>query len=134
MVIDTVERRGNQRIVTTQGGRTHFWLRWNGDRLPVSDLSVEGFAVSVATAPASDQPFEFRLERDDAGEGVRGLAQVVNYASAVEGGQAGCRFVELSPAARELIAAWLADHVVGAAAVPLTVAEATGIVLGPSII
>lgn len=134
MNTEAVERRGNQRILTNVAGRPRFWLAWYGGRMALADLSVEGFAMSVSTPPSSDRPFEFLLEREGSAGGASGLAQVVNFVSTVEGGQAGCRFVEIGEDTRARIAEWLADYVRRNSAIALSVDEATSIVLGPSIV
>lgn len=128
------ERRGSQRIVTATGGQPRFWLSWQAGRVALGDLSVDGFAMAVSTPPASDRPFEFRLEREGQADSVDGLAQVVNFVASVGGGLAGCRFVGLAEDARRRIAGWLADHVVQVASIPLASEEAERIVLGPSIV
>lgn len=134
MSSETIERRSHQRIVTSQSGGARFWLNWPGGRVALGDLSVDGFAMSLSSPPPSQSPFAFVLEREGSAQQAQGSAQVVNYVSAIDGGQAGCRFVELGAEARAQITAWLAEHVVAVAAVPLSSADAERIVLGPSIV
>lgn len=134
MSSETFERRGNQRILTNLAGRPRFWLSWQGGREALSDVSVEGFAMNLSTPPSSDKAFEFRLERDGSEGCVAGLAQVVNFLSMVDGGQAGCRFVTLAEGDRGRLAEWLADYVRDHSALPLSADEASSIVLGPSIV
>lgn len=134
MAEDKAERRGFQRIVTNQVGRSRFWLSWYGGRVPLEDLSIEGFAISRSTPPASEQPFEFLIEREDSVGGINGQAQIVTFSADVRGGTAGCRFVELHEDAQHQLTTWLAGHVYDVAAVRVTRDDAEDIVLGPSIV
>lgn len=128
------ERRGRQRIVTVQAGLPRFSVSWGGQRTELQDLSLEGFAMVVSSAPASEQPFAFVIEHEGDSVAVGGTAQVVNYIARDGGGIAGCYFVALAETDRTILSRWLAGHVIACSALPLREEDAFRIVSGPSII
>jgi hypothetical protein len=129
-----MERRKRQRFLARRWGEICFWMNLPGQRLPVHNLSLEGFSVPLAQPLPEGQSFEFRLEMvGEAGE-VVGQACPRNFFSTPDGCEQGCRIEALSDADRALLRAWLIRHVMATTTLPLSEEEAEQIVSGPSII
>jgi len=132
--IDTVERRRRQRFLATRHGERCFWAMIDGRRVPLCDLSVEGFAMPSDSPPPADRSFEFVLVREGVPDEIRGRARVVNYLHGVSGGQAGCLFEQIEGDGRSRLVEWLTTHVLMSACVPISEQDADAIVSGPSLI
>lgn len=128
------ERRRRQRFVARRDGAYCFSVVIEGGRLPVLDLSLEGFSVPAETPPQADRQFEFALRRNGHEGEIRGMARMVNFVGSVSGGQAGCMFDTFEGDGRSRLEAWLREHVYAVAAVPITPDEASRIVTGPSLV
>lgn len=133
-IIETAERRSRQRFVAKWRGDYCFWVVIEGERKPLVDLSLEGFAVLADSPSRSDQSIAFVLQRSAVPDEIRGLARVVNHLSGPEGGQIGCVFEQLEGDGRERLEDWLTAHVLMNASVPISEKEAAMIVAGPSLI
>ncbi|MDD3354820.1 hypothetical protein [Zoogloea sp.] len=90
------ERRRRQRFVAKRWGSVCFWVQVDGARLPVNDLSLEGFSAPCPT-PFSGvgQRFKFVLQLEGIPDEVCGEAVTMNFVFGTEGGVQGCRFVTL---------------------------------------
>lgn len=130
----TEERRKRQRFVATRRGEQCFWAVIDGQRHPLADLSLAGFAVPASSPLAVGRVCAFVLQRANVPDEIRGRARVVNQIQAPEGGQAGCLFEDLDAAATERLEDWLAAHVIMTASVPINERDAASIVKGPSLI
>lgn len=132
------ERRTRQRFVARREGSVCFWVLIDGERLPLNDLSVEGFGLPFEAPPEAPRPFAFVLQIDGAADEIRGEARPVNFVRGQEGvqggGQLGCRFVSFAADGAERLQAWLTAHLLGTASVPISDREAAAIVVGPSLI
>jgi hypothetical protein len=131
---EVLERRKRQRFIARRDGADCFWVSFGGERLPVLDLSLEGFAVPAATPPEANREFDFVLHCDGVVEEVRGQARVVNFLASAAGGQAGCLFDGFEGEGAARLQAWLSDHVQAVSALPVTEDEAADIVTGPSLV
>lgn len=131
---EIVERRKRQRFLASRGETPHFRVVIGGERLPLLDLSLEGFAMPAATPPAAGKPFEFAMICDGEPGEVRGRATVVNYVARTEGGQAGCLFDAFDGDGAVRLQRWLEAHVIDGAWMPITEDDAESIVTGPSLI
>lgn len=128
------ERRRRQRFMARRDGAFCFSVVIEGGRLPVLDLSVEGFAVPAETPPQADRQFVFALRRNGKEGEVRGTARMVNFVGALAGGQAGCVIDRFEGDGLQRLEAWLCEHVLEVAAVPISPDEAGQIVKGPSLV
>lgn len=130
-----VERRARQRILVHRPGQPSFVMRVAQTELGLVDLSLEGFAVRQSTPPAAGEPFDFELRHEEGAAPVTGRAVAVNFLRSAEpaSGQVGCRFLAFEGDGAARLRAWLAQHVAAVSALPVTEAEATAIVSGPSI-
>ena len=128
------ERRKRQRFVAKWRGEYCFWVVVNGDRKPLVDLSLEGFAMPATSPPSSSSDFEFVLQRINVPDEIRGRARVVNYLSAPEGGQAGCRFESFDGDGQARLRDWLTTHVIMNATVRISEKDALKIVEGRSLV
>jgi hypothetical protein len=129
-----MERRKRQRFVARRWGDICFWIHVGAMRLPVHNLSLEGFSVPLAQALPMGQHFAFRLEMVGEEGEVSGMASPRNFFMTPEGSEQGCRMESLSGEARALLHAWLIRHVMATTTLPLSEEEAAQIVSGPSII
>ena len=59
---DHQERRRRQRFVAKRWGQVCFWVVINGQRLPLNDLSLEGFSLSAGVPPLGSGAFPFVLQ------------------------------------------------------------------------
>lgn len=128
------ERRKRQRFVAKRRGEQCFWVVIDGQRYPLTDLSLAGFAVPVSSPLPTGKVIEVVLQRANVPDEIHGQARVVNHTQAAGGGQAGCLFETLDSAASERLEDWLAAHVLMTASVPINEREAASIVRGPSLI
>ena len=126
------ERRGCQRFVARRRGEPCFWVVMDGVRIPLNDLSADGFSYPSATPPASGEVFDFVLQREGVPDEIRGRAVVVNFLAA--SAQAGCAFASLDGDGAERLRDWLIAHVLMTATVRITEKDAAAIVSGPSLI
>jgi len=131
---ELVERRKRQRFLAQRGGAFCVWVSIAGERLPVLDLSLEGFAMPASSPPVANREFAFVLGCEGVQDKIRGRARVVNYLSAATGGQAGCLFNAFDGDGAARLEAWLTTHVLDNAWVPIGDKDATAIVTGPSLI
>lgn len=131
------ERRARQRFLAQRRGETCFWAVVEGHRrLPLVDLSLEGFSLQGGTALAAEG-FDVVLQRSDVPDEIRARAIVADPAAAgaaPTGRPLGCRFVELPAAALERLQDWLVAHVIMSATVRITEKDATAIVRGGSLV
>ncbi len=132
--LETTERRKRQRFIAKRRGEYCFWALIDGERLPLLDLSLEGFGIPASSPPSSDRSFHFVLQRANVPDEISGRARVVNYLSSAEGGQAGCLFDSLDGEGASRLEDWLTAHVLASASVPITEKDASRIVSGPSLI
>lgn len=133
-LVDSGERRGRQRFLAKWRGEYCFWVVIAGERRPLLDLSMEGFAIQASSPPESGQSFDFVMQHANVPNEICGTARVVNYLSGPAGGQAGCLFVSLEPNGLARLEDWLTTHVLLNASVPITEKEAAKIVSGRSLI
>lgn len=128
------ERRKRQRFVAKRWGNVCFWVVIDGERLPVNDLSLEGFSVQWGWPLAEPEAFPFVLHLEGIPDAIRGMAETVNFVLGADGGIMGCRFVTLSREASERLHEWLTLHVISTATIRISEADAAAIVSGPSLI
>lgn len=131
---ETFDRRKRQRFTAKRRGEYCFWVILDGARLPLVDLSLEGFSIPVSSPLASDHRYDFVLQRANVPDEIRGQAKAVNYIGAAAGGQAGCVFENLEGDGGERLEEWLTAHVLASASVPINEKEAGQIVSGPSLV
>lgn len=131
---EIVERRKRQRFLAQRGEKPHFWIVVEGARVPLLDLSLEGFAMPALTPPPAEKSFEFAMLCDGEPGELRGRARVVNYVAQTAGGQAGCLFEAFAGDGAVRLQRWLKTHVLDGAWVPITGDDAEDIVRGPSLI
>jgi hypothetical protein len=129
---DSAERRRIQRFLAMRRGEPWFWVVINGERIPLRDISVDGFAITAEEPPAAGEAFDFVLHREGVPDQIRGRAQSVNFIASVS--QAGCRFLELEGDGMGLLRDWLIALVIMNASVRISEKDAAAIVAGPSLI
>ena len=128
------ERRQRQRFAAKRDGKPCINILINGLRLPLIDLSIDGFSVPAGNGLALGKfDFEMRLI-DGFGDKVQGHAEAVNQIGDSATGQIGCHFLELSEQASKTLQEWLTVIVICGASVRLTPDDAEAIVKGPSLI
>lgn len=132
--VESFERRRRQRFVAKRRGEYCFWVILDGARVPLVDLSLEGFSIPASSPLASERNLDFVLQRANVPDEIRGQARAVNYIGAAAGGQAGCVFERLEGDGMERLEEWLTAHVIASATVPINEKEAAQIVSGPSLI
>jgi hypothetical protein len=128
-----VDHRRIQRIAATREGRPAFWLSRADGRLPLYDLSLEGFALSGSDDYPPGMTIAFVIVRDGDGDRVCGEAEVANRFGGASG-RTGFRIVAMSAEDRGRLHAWLAAHVLACASVPISEQDASSVVAGPSIV
>ncbi|MDB5814561.1 MAG: PilZ protein [Rhodocyclales bacterium] len=128
------ERRQRQRFLAQRAGTTFFWAAFNGQRVPLLDLSLEGFSIAASAPPTSDEAFAFELRLEGIPDKIKGQAQQMNFVPGEPHGQIGCRFVSFEGEGAMRLHEWLTIHVIAGATVRITVKEAEKIVEGPSLI
>lgn len=128
------ERRQRQRFIAKRGGATFFWVAVDGNRIPLIDLSLEGFSISSAAVPTSTEAFPFELRLEGIPDKIRGQAQQMNEVPGEPEGQIGCSFLSFEGEGAVRLHEWLTIHVIANASVRITAKEAEKIVEGPSLI
>ena len=131
-VSDSAERRCIQRFLAMRRGEPWFWVVIDGERIPLRDISVDGFAITAEAPPAAGEAFDFVLHREGVPDQIRGRAQSVNFIAPVS--QAGCRYLELEGDGMERLRDWLIALVIMNASVRISEKDAAAIVAGPSLI
>lgn len=129
---DSAERRRIQRFLALRRGEPWFWVVIDGERIPLRDISIDGFSITAEAPPAGGEPFDFVLQREGVPDQIRGRAQSVNFIAAVA--QAGCRFITLEGDGAERLRDWLIALVIMNASVRISEKDAAAIVAGPSLI
>ena len=133
-VFDVTERRQHQRFIARRGGRYCFWAEIDGQRYPLLDLSMHGFAVAPQNLPAVGETLTFTLFREGVPDKISGQAEVRNHVGQGEKRQAGCRFLTLSDDESTRLMEWLTAHVLMTTSVPISEKDAEKIVSGPPLI
>ena len=128
------ERRKRQRFVAKRWGSVCFWAKIDGERLPVNDLSLEGFSVPCGAPLVEARTFPFVLQLDGIPDEVRGEAVTMNFVLGADGGVLGCRFVSFEGEGEARLHDWLTIHVIATATVRISKCEAAAIVSGPSLV
>lgn len=129
------ERRKRQRFVAKRWGSVCFWVWIDGVRLPVNDLSLEGFSAPCPTpVAATGRTFPFVLQLEGIPDEVRGEAVTMNFVFGAEGGVLGSRFATLEGDGAMRLHDWLTIHVISTATVRISEREAAAIVSGPSLV
>ncbi|MBN8283338.1 PilZ domain-containing protein [Zoogloea sp.] len=131
---DHRERRRRQRFVAKRWGSVCFWIVIDGQRLPLNDLSLEGFSLPAGVPPLGSGAFPFVLQIDGVPDEVRGLAEGMNFVLGAEGGLFGCRFLSFEGEGAARLHDWLTVHVIATATIRISEKEAAAIVTGPSLI
>lgn len=132
--VEPLDRRKRQRFIAQRRGEYCFWVVLDGARVPLVDLSLEGFSVPASSPLASDRNHDFVLQRANVPDEIRGQAKAVNYIGAAAGGQAGCVFDSLEGDGKARLEEWLTAHVLANASIPINEKEAGQIVSGPSLV
>ena len=128
------ERRKRQRFAAQRWGHVCFWVVMDGVRLPVNDLSLEGFSVPFGAPLIEPRQISFELSLDGIPERIFGIADTINFVVVDGGGQLGCRFVAFEGDGAIRLHDWLTVHVIATATVRISEREAAEIVSGPSLI
>ncbi|MBL8435957.1 MAG: PilZ domain-containing protein [Zoogloea sp.] len=128
------ERRKRQRFVARRWGKVCFWAVIDGARLPVNDLSLEGFSVPFGAPLIEPRQVSFELSLDGIPERIFGVADTMNFSVGTDGGLLGCRFVSFEGDGAIRLHDWLTVHVIATATVRISEREAAEIVSGPSLI
>ena len=129
---DSAERRRIQRFLALRRGEPWFWVVIDGERIPLRDISIDGFAITAEAPPAAGEAFDFELHREGVPDRIRGRAQSVNFIASVA--QAGCRFLALEDDGAERLRDWRVALVIMNASVRISEKDAAAIVAGPSLI
>ncbi len=128
------ERRRRQRCVARRWGNGCCWVVIDGVRLPVNDLSLEGFSVPFGAPLIEPRQLCFELSLDGIPERIFGVADTMNFSVGTDGGLLGCRFVSFEGDGAIRLHDWLTVHVIATATVRISEREAAEIVSGPSLI
>lgn len=128
------ERRRRQRFIARRWGSVCFWVLIDGARLPLNDLSLEGFSVPCGAPLAAPRAFAFVLQLEGIPDEIRGEACTMNFVDGADGGQLGCRFLSFAGEGAERLREWLTAHLISTATVRISEQEAAEIVAGPSLI
>lgn len=126
------ERRGKQRFVALRRGNECFWAMVDGERQPLSDLSLEGFGVPGRLDIG--RRMQAVLHRAGVPDEIRGTVKVANCFAAANGLQSGCVFESFEADGEDRLREWLVAHVIANATIPITEKDAERIVSGPSLI
>lgn len=129
---DGAERRGIQRFLALCRGEPWFWVVIDGERIPLHDISIEGFAIAADAPLPAGAAFDFELHRQGVPERIHGRAEAVNHIAPAL--RAGCRFLALEDGGTERLREWLTALVIMNASVRISAQEAAAIVAGPSLI
>lgn len=130
----TTERRSRQRFVARRRGEYCFWVMLADERLPLQDLSLDGFGVDALLPFEVDARFAFQMTRAGVPDRIGGIAKVANRVASGSGILAGFVFESFEADGRVRLEEWLAAHVLASATVPITERDATAIVSGPSLV
>jgi len=120
--------------VARRWGNVCFWVVIDGVRLPVNDLSLEGFSVPFGAPLIEPRQLCFELSLDGIPERIFGVAETMNFVVGESGGQLGCRFLSFEGEGAIRLHDWLTVHVIATATVRISEREAAEIVSGPSLI
>lgn len=131
---DLDEKRTRQRFLAKRGDSPFFWLVLDGERIPLEDLSLEGFSIPTSSLLRNGDPFPLELRIADIPDKLRGEAQAVNFIPGEPLGLSGCRFTRLDPPGIDRLMEWLTVHVIASATVRISAKDAEKIVGGPSLI
>lgn len=126
------DRRLVQRFFALNRGRTSFWLHSAGLKIPLHDLSCQGFSLFTPLPPEIGASFSFSLRRESVPDKISGRARVMNYIADKQ--QAGCCILEFDDDGEQRLRDWLVAHVLVNASVPISEKEAEQIVSGRSMI
>ncbi len=132
--VQSFERRRRQRFVAKRRGEFCFWVLLDGQRLPLHDLSLEGFSMPHGETRPVGYKFRFVLQRAGVPDEIHGRATCVNHFGDPADLQAGCTFDLLEGDGLARLEDWLTAHVLANATVPITEKDATKIVSGPSLV
>ena len=132
--IENPERRKRQRFVAKRWGSVCFWIRVDGERIPLNDLSLEGFSVPAEAPLSEPKTFPFVLQIEGIPDEVRGEARTMNFVVGEGGGQLGCRFLSFVGDGGMVLHDWLTAHLISTATLRISEKEAAAIVAGPSLI
>lgn len=130
----TSERRRRQRFVARRRGEYCFWVMLSGERLPLQDLSLDGFGVDAVLPFEVDMRFSFVMTRAGVPDRIEGVAKVANRVNSGRGVLAGFVFESFEADGKVRLEEWLAAHVLASATVPITERDANAIVSGPSLV
>ena len=128
------ERRKRQRFVAKRWGSVCFWVLVDGERLPLNDLSLEGFSMPAGAPLTEQRSFHFVLQLEGIPDEIRGEARTVNFIVGESGSQIGCRFVSFAGEGAARLHDWLTVHLISTATLRISEKEAAAIVAGPSLI
>ncbi len=128
------ERRRRQRFVAKRWGNACFWVLVDGERLPLNDLSLEGFSMPAGSPLPEPRSFPFVLQIEGIPDEIRGEARTMNFVVGEGGGQLGCRFVSFVGEGDARLHEWLTVHLISTATLRISEKEAAAIVAGPSLI
>jgi len=128
------ERRQRQRFQAVRDGKPCFFVLIGEARIPLIDLSLEGFAIAADAGIAPQQEFDFVLRLSDIPDKIRGRARAMNKVPGEGEGQIGCRFESFEREGAVDLKEWLTAHVISTASVRISEKEATAIVTGRSLI
>ena len=67
-------------------GNVCFWVVIDGARLPVNDLSLEGFSVPFGAPLVEPRQVGFELSLDGIPERIFGVAETMNFTVGTDGG------------------------------------------------
>lgn len=130
----TAERRSRQRFVARRRGEYCFWVTLSGERLPLEDLSLDGFGVDATLPLEIGAAVSFVMTRTGVPDRIAGSARVANRVPIGSGVLAGFVFESFEDDGRSRLEDWLAAHVLASATVPITERDAVAIVSGPSLV
>ncbi len=128
------ERRSRQRFVARRRGEYCFWVTLSGERLPLQDLSLDGFGVDATLPFEVDMRFSFMMTRAGVPDRIEGVAKVANRVCSAGAVLTGFVFETFEADGKVRLEEWLAAHVLASATVPITERDATAIVSGPSLV
>lgn len=128
------ERRKRQRFVAKRWGSACFWVLVDGERLPLIDLSLEGFSMPAGAPLQEQRTFPFVLQLEGIPDEIRGEARTVNFVVGEGGGQIGCCFLSFAGEGEVRLHDWLTVHLISTATLRISEKEAAAIVAGPSLI
>lgn len=128
------ESRKQQRFVAKRRGKYCFWVEMEEQLHPLEDLSIGGFAMGGAAAPAAGTVLDFKLRRAADSDSIEGRAKVLNCFQTANGPRAGVLFEYLLGDGQERLDEWLVEHILSTASVPVTREDALEIIHGSSLV